>query len=202
MDYLSHPSVCPFYYLFVCLFTYLFLPPSPQHMELPTQGSDLSCSSDLCCSCGNARSSIHCAQAGDPTCAPKTPPIPLCHRGNSGLSILEAYWSREKHYPWREIPHHAAMTMVYRLKSHASVGTDYCCPAKSACVTGLPSPKAMTAHAPALQFISNSLANQNSHNLIEETDQRVFEPLRSSLALWPSPILCLFIFLERKTGMH
>ena len=46
-----------------CLFVFSFLTP-PRHMEFPSQGSDLSHSFDLCCSCGNARSSTHCAGLG------------------------------------------------------------------------------------------------------------------------------------------
>ena len=42
--------------------------PSPGLMDFTNQGSDPSCSCDLCCSCGSARSSNSQCWAGHPTC--------------------------------------------------------------------------------------------------------------------------------------
>ena len=50
---------------FVVFFPFLV---TLRHMEFPGQGSDLSCSCDLCCSCGIARSFNPLCVAGGQTC--------------------------------------------------------------------------------------------------------------------------------------
>ena len=68
-------------------FSYFLFLATPQHMEFLGQGSDLSHSRDLHCSCGNARSfnqgsNLHPGAA-------EMLPIPLYHSGNStGLFLL------------------------------------------------------------------------------------------------------------------
>ena len=55
------------------------------HTELPGQGSDRSCSSNLSCSCENMGSLTHCAELGmerHPSTL-KVPPILLCDSGSS-----------------------------------------------------------------------------------------------------------------------
>ena len=53
-----------------------------RHMEFPGQGSEVNCSCNLFCSCGNAGSLTHRVKLGL-TLLPRTPemlPIPSCHR--------------------------------------------------------------------------------------------------------------------------
>ena len=53
---------------FFQFFFFLLFLAAPQHMEFPGQGSDLSRSYNLSCSCGNAGSSSHCAGPGSNPC--------------------------------------------------------------------------------------------------------------------------------------
>ena len=72
-------------------FPHLFLA-AFQHMEFLGQGSYPSQSCDLHCSYGNTGSLTHCA-GGSTLCpsAPKMPPIPLCHSGNSSMQFNTEY---------------------------------------------------------------------------------------------------------------
>ena len=84
-------SPCPHLHLY--FFSFLA---TQQHMEVPCQGSDPSCSCDPSRSCSNARSLTHCARPGiehalqrskddaDPRCATAGTPPPL----NIFLSLL------------------------------------------------------------------------------------------------------------------
>ena len=73
------------------LFSFLVV---PYHMKFPGQGSDPSCSRDLCCSCSNAGSFNPLHWAGDQTCTSTAtwvaPQIlnPLHHGGNSYQQVL------------------------------------------------------------------------------------------------------------------
>ena len=55
---LSSPRPAEHFYLFI------FLSATLWHLEFPGQGSDLSHSWDLCCSCGNVRSLTYGAELG------------------------------------------------------------------------------------------------------------------------------------------
>ena len=59
---------------------------APWHMELQSQGSDLSRSLDLCRSCRNTRSLTHCAWSGIEleSQSSQDTTIPMCHSGSSG----------------------------------------------------------------------------------------------------------------------
>lgn len=74
---------------------YFFFFSCPMHMELLGQGSDPSCSWELCHSCGNASGS------SNPLCIKpaETPLIPLFHRGNSPTGFLIPILGR---VVWRE----------------------------------------------------------------------------------------------------
>ena len=69
--------------LFFFFFFFPFLA-TLQHLELLDQGSDLSHSSDLHCSCGHARSLTHCAGWGmEPASqGSRDAAFLLCHSGN------------------------------------------------------------------------------------------------------------------------
>ena len=59
----TYPRTVYFHLKKVCLFVF-FLFGHPRHMELPSQGSDPSCSCNLRSRCGNAGSLTQCAQPG------------------------------------------------------------------------------------------------------------------------------------------
>ena len=68
---------------YMVLFSFSFLA-ALQHMEFPGQGLDPSCSCDVCCSCGHARSFNLEARDGIRVLALQCchQSIPLCHSGN------------------------------------------------------------------------------------------------------------------------
>ena len=65
----SNPCLCSHlsHYSWILFFFFPFLA-TMQHMEVLGQGSDLSCSCDLCCSCCNTESFNTLCQARDQTC--------------------------------------------------------------------------------------------------------------------------------------
>ena len=71
--------------------------------KFPSQGSNLSCSCDLCHSCTNARSLTHCTRPGIKPELQQQPELlqrncrifnPLCHNGNSLIEFSFSFISK------------------------------------------------------------------------------------------------------------
>ena len=87
----------PYLFIFNLNFFFLFLAAS-QHMEFPGQGSDSSCSFNLCHSCSNVGSLIHCAGPGidaGSQCS-RDATNPMCHSGNSTIIDFRLFSSSQK----------------------------------------------------------------------------------------------------------